>query len=229
MTVKITNIRWLMGRLIFFAICLSTCKQEDHRGAFKLYEVQDSIAAREIVLSAITALKNSMALIQTGDLITRTGNDFTSQSLRKLNQRNTTYSHIGIAAWEADSLVVYHALGGEWNPNEELQREAFLSFGNPQFNNRLGIFRLAGTKGLQDSIHAVANVFYKQKLTFDMDFDLHSNNKMYCAEFVAKTFQIAAGGKLIFATSNIKSFVFFGVDDVFLHPQSRVVKEIIYR
>ncbi len=56
-------------------------------------------------------------------MVLRTGNDFTSESLRQLSFTDKTYSHCGIASIENDSIFIYHALGGEWNPDEKLRRD----------------------------------------------------------------------------------------------------------
>ena len=106
--------RWLPGCLIFF---LLSCNSKNDYHSLVISKA-DSIAEAQKNARAFLQIDSVKKMISTGDLIVRTGNDFTSESLRSLNQRNQTYSHCGIASVENDSLFVYHSLGGEWNPDQ---------------------------------------------------------------------------------------------------------------
>jgi hypothetical protein len=178
---------------------------------------------------AFDSIQQYAGLLQTGDLITRTGTDFTSESLRSLNQRNQNYSHCGILSIEHDSAFVYHALGGEWNPDQKLLREPLWQFADPFNNKRLGLFRWKLPDSLNESIGTAARKAYEKGIRFDMDFDLVSNDKMYCAEFVAKTIHTGSNQQLSIPESQIGSFHFIGVDDIFLHPMCIKLHEFIYK
>jgi len=167
--------------------------------------------------------------IQTGDIITRTGNDFTSESLRNLNQRNQTYSHCGIVIIEHDSVFIYHALGGEWNPNQKLMRQSFEDFATPTTNKKIGIFGFNVNKSIQSDITRTIYDLYNKGIIFDMDFDLQSDDKMYCAEFVAKSIEKGSHQTIHFPHSRIKELEFIGVDDIFLHPLCFKKVEISYK
>lgn len=165
--------------------------------------------------------------VKSGDVITRTGNDFTSQTLRQLNRRNKKYSHIGIAVIENDSVFVYHALGGDFNPSQIILREPFELFVDKKYNFAFGIFRYSvESKKLGGAISACKN-FYNAKIPFDMDFNIATNDKMYCAEFVAKSF-LQGDKTLNFNKSEIAGKVFYGIDDIFLNPAFKAIKELTY-
>ena len=131
----LTTIRWLSRCLIFF---LLACNQNN---SYKTYipSKEDSLLQNAIIKRAYVQIEKAKKTIQTGDLITRTGNDFTSESLRNLNQRNQAYSHCGIASIEHDSIFVYHALGGDFNPDQLLKREAIEYFADPYSNKGIGM------------------------------------------------------------------------------------------
>lgn len=167
--------------------------------------------------------------IRSGDLVTRTGNDFTSQSLRGLNRRNKDWSHCGIASVENDSVFVYHALGGEWNPDEKLRRDPWILFAEPYSNNSAGLFRFALADSTITNLVGTIKEFYRNQLPFDMHFDLATDERMYCAEFIYKSFLIASKYQLRFNRSHINSFEFIGVDDLFLHPLCKKMAEIKYK
>jgi len=218
-------IRWLCGCLIFFNI---SCRQNKQEQAFKQQK-------REILAQKISAekLKNKLytvkKLIEAGDVITRTGNDFTSQSLKTLNRKDKTFSHCGIANVENDSLFIYHAIGGEWNPNQKIKRESFETFVNPNDNNLMGVFRFNILKNEKENIIKTAKQFYKKEIVFDMDFDLKTDDKMYCVEYVYKSFTIASASKISFNHSFINNFEFVGVDDIVLHSYSKKIALVNYK
>ncbi len=215
-------IRWLQGCLIFFvAGCNSEAKQKTISSV--------AIEKNAFVQRAFNQVGQAKKLIKNGDIITRLGNDFTSQSLKKLNRRDETWSHCGIASVENDSLFVYHSLGGEWNPDEKIKRELFEEFAEPYSNNGIGIYRFNVSKTLLTKIPITASGLKNAGVSFDMDFDLHTDNKMYCAEFVSKAIEKASGKSLVFNHSFINKFEFIGVDDIFLHPQCMHIKTYLYK
>ena len=177
---------------------------------------------------AYLTLTQTKKIIKTGDIITRTGNDFTSECLRKLCRRNTSYSHCGIASIENDSVFIYHALGGDWNPDQKILRESLEKFGNPLENRGIGIFRLTLSDSLKTALTNCARNFRSQGIEFDMAFDLKTDNKMYCAEFVAKTIEKASEMAITIHRSRIDSLEFIGVDDIFLNPASQKITQLIY-
>ncbi len=220
MTKKINKIiRWQICCLIFF---ISACTQITNN--------TDTVEGKNKKMAKINqAILTIQKSIQTGDIITRTGNDFTSESLRSLNQRNQTYSHCGIAIIEHDSVFIYHALGGEWNPNQKLMRETFKNFASPAANKKIGVFGIKANTRIHSNIIKTIYELYHKGITFDMDFDLKTDDKMYCAEFVAKSIEIGSYQTIHFPHSQIKKLEFIGVDDIFLHPLCFKKAEISYK
>jgi hypothetical protein len=216
--------RWSIGCLLVLAISCGESKI-----APLIITQQDSIAQTQLVARAFKTIDDVSKIIKTGDLIVRTGNDFTSESLRNLNQRDQTYSHCGIASIENDSVFVYHALGGEFNPDQKIKREPLNGFSEPYSNRGIGIYRFnIATTELNNCVQT-AKKLYKMGVMFDMEFDLQSNDRMYCAEFAYKTYNWGSKGRLKFNISQIKNFHFIGVDDLFLHPQCTLQKKIFYK
>jgi len=219
------------GCLILLNVCIvlyTGCKPSPTLAPLVVTK-QDSLNQQMLYRRAFKDIEHLKKYIQTGDLVTRTGNDFTSESLRSLNQRNKTYSHCGIASIENDSLFIYHALGGEWNPDEKLRRDSWKIFAEPFSNRAVGIFqtKLSGTD--KKSLVRITKAYHQSGLMFDMKFDLSTDERMYCAEFIYKVFVEASQQKVKFPRSKIGEFEFIGVDDIFLHPvfESRI--EIMYK
>ena len=150
-------------------------------------------------------------------MILRTGNDFTSESLRQLSLTDKTYSHCGIASIEHDSVFVYHALGGEWNPDEKFRRDPLELFCNPMENRGFGVFSFKFTGRQKSRLDSIVKAWYEKKLMFDMKFDLSTNVGMYCAEFVSKAISLCTDHQINFATTKINNFEFVAVDNLFLN------------
>lgn len=217
--------RWLLGCLVLFVSACGTS------GGYQDYKMThtDSLQVEALRNRAWDSIASIQHLIRTGDLITRTGNDFTSESLRSLNQRNKDYSHCGIASIEHDSVFVYHALGGEWNPDQKIRRDPIRLFAEPYSNKGFGIFRFSISDSLLTGIVTQAQEHYRAGVMFDMSFDLQTDDHMYCAEFVYKTIVAGTRGFLQFPLSHIGQFEFIGVDDLFMHPQCHPVHQIVFK
>lgn len=211
---------------LFFLLC-SCGNTSDYQTL--VITKEDTIKEIKKTDRAFIQIDSAKALIATGDLIVRTGNDFTSESLRSLNQRDKTYSHCGIASIEHDSLFIYHALGGEWNPDQKIRRDAFVFFAEPYSNRGIGIYRYQFKASEIQNLMVTVKKLYQLGIMFDMKFDLESNDRMYCAEFVYKAYTMGSKGKLHFNTSHIGNFTFIGVDDLFLQPLCKQQKKILYQ
>lgn len=173
-------------------------------------------------------IKSSLPLIENGDLIFRNGNDEVSLAARSMNRTDTSYSHSGILFIENDSVVVYHSLGGEYNPSQKLRRDPIDSFCNPKENSAFGIYRYNMTDSEKVKLRKVVSDYYKQGLKFDLYFNYMSDDAMYCSEFVFKSLNKARDGKM---SSYVRMDTLpFGVtiDDIFHHPDCKLVKKFIF-
>lgn len=148
----------------------------------------------------------------------RTGKDYTSKLMSGLSEKDKTFSHAGIASWENDTLFVYHAIGGEWNPDEKLRRDQFQFFCNPFENRGFGIYRYLISAKQKEKIILLAKKFYGEQITFDMNFDLATDAKMYCTEFVYKTIKRATNDSLKIPTTTVDKINFVAADNLFLNP-----------
>ncbi len=209
--------RWLYCCLCFF---IFSCQENTSKNIS--VDKRKSERSQQSILSAIKYIKS-------GDIITRTGNDFTSESLRSLNQRNKTYSHCGIASIENDTVFIYHSIGGDWNPDQKLKRELFELFSNPKENRGFGIFRYRLDSITEINLMDTVHLYYKEMISFDMDFDLKTDHKMYCAEFVGKCLEKASDKKIKIPHSFLKNFEFIGVDDIIMHSNCEKIMEIVYK
>lgn len=180
------------------------------------------------IIQSLACIDSLQHLVQDGDVITRTGIDFTSQALKQFCQKDDTYSHCGIVLKENDSFFVYHAIGGEINPKQTLQREWLPWFCDGASNEGVGIFRfkLDSMKLYREKKFITEK--YAAGILFDMAFDLKSDDKMYCTEFVAKTLMYAYQNNHLFDTTKVQHLSYFAVDNIFLNKNCSEIHRFKY-
>lgn len=151
---------------------------------------------------AINLLKDS---IHDGDLVLRCGNDLISESLSDFSQQEKLYSHSGIALMEDSIMYIYSNMAGDINPDEIMRRDHVDTFVTPANNVAVGIYRYDLSQEELEKLKMIVRTHYKNKLPFDMNFDLASNDKMYCAEMIAKSVENATSGRITFSKSLINN------------------------
>ena len=197
----------------------------------------------------ITVVKDS---IREGDLVLRCGNDYISESLSDFSQQEKLYSHSGIAIMDDGIMYVYSNMAGDINPDEIMRRDIVDSFITPANNVAVGVYRYDISKKELEKLKAIVHRHYINKLQFDMNFDLSTNDKMYCAEMIAKAVEDATSKRIIFSKSLINNALkekylkklmekkivpsakvadqkeYLALDNLYFNPNCREVKKIIF-
>lgn len=217
--------RWPLCCLLFYAFSCINPKEKKISSILK----KDSFTEELITSKAFKQIHEVKDLVISGDLILRTGKDFTSELMRRLSQRDKTYSHCGIASWENDTLFVYHMLGGEWNPDQKLRRDSFELFCNPYENRGFGVFRYKINTLQEKNIINQTHQYYQQGVMFDMKFDLSTDDRMYCSEFIYKTVEKAAGDSIKLNTTTLDNIQFVAVDNLFFNKSCHEIKRIVFQ
>ena len=190
--------------------------------------------------------------IREGDLVLRCGNDFISESLSDFSQKEKLYSHSGVAIMENETMYIYSNMAGDINPDEIMRRDVVDSFITPFHNVAVGIYRYDITTPELEKLKNIVHTHYINKLQFDMNFDLATDDKMYCAEMIAKSVEQATGQRIVFSKSLItpglkekylkklldKKVIpsakvadqrdYLALDNLYLNPHCREVKKIIF-
>ncbi len=174
------------------------------------------------------ALNQLKPLLHPGDLVLRNGTDATSQATRKFNRRDTSFSHCGIIDVEKDTVWVYHAIGGSYNPSQALKKEPLDSFSKPGETDRIAIYRYRLTREEQQRLMAIVQEHYKNKLPFDLFFNFDTNDRMYCSEFVFKSVNKSMNGRLSPVIRKQTPPVYIAIDDLFLNEWTSLVQKINY-
>ncbi len=221
---KIICKRWPLCCLLFLVMA---CHSKSHYDNF-ISSKKDSIIEAKKINASLDSIYLQKKIVKSGDLILRTGKDFTSETFRKLSLKDKTYSHCGIASIEHDSVFVYHAIGGEWNPNQKLRRDPFEIFCNPFENRGFGIFRYTLNSKENKNLIYIVQKLYSAGIMFDMQFNLSSNDRMYCSEFVYKAVEQASQNKIILSTTTLNHIQFIAVDNLFINPACMKIKRVVF-
>jgi len=198
--------------------------------ACKLIGKNKEVAPYPAALAAdFRLIDSTKPFIKSGDVIFRNGIDEVSRVARSMNRKDTSFSHCGLVFIENDSVFVYHAIGGIYNPNQKLRRDLIDSFCAPADNNAFGVYRYNLTTGQQEKLKSVVRNYYQAGLKFDLYFNYLSDDEMYCSEFVFKSLNKAMNDSL---SRYVRlDTIPFGVttDDIFLNENCRLIKRQYFK
>ncbi len=215
------------GLAAFIVVWLSAC--HSFRESFPAGKPGETLQKKEALLYDYGKIRSARQSVKDGDLILRTGNDFTSLSLRLFSRKDKTYSHAGIASVEDGKVYVYHAIGGEDNPNEKLRKDRFEVFCNPRTNLGFGIYRYDFSELIHQRLDSIIKKYYQEEIPFDMQFNLKTDDRMYCAEFVYKSVIRASRDTGYLPVSYLHQFAYVATDNLFLNSHAKEICRVIFK
>jgi len=172
--------------------------------------------------------KPDSAKLQSGDLIFRHGRGAISNGLMALNLREKKYSHVGIIHIENEKVFVYHAIGGEENKTNKLRKDPVEVFCNPNDIHSFAVYRLDLSEDQRKEEDSLSRVYYKSGLEFDTKFDLSTNDKMYCTEFVYKIVSRITGNLNYISLSAFSGMKYIACDNLYLNSHSKFIYSYNY-
>lgn len=157
---------------------------------------------------------------KTGDMILREGKSFISQVLSSFSKTDKHFSHAGLILIKNGQTFVCHILAAEGTRSNKIRLETIESFCNPAENSSFAIFR---SNVDENKVDSVLMVYLHKKITFDNDFDLNSDDKMYCTELVYKTLTIANQNKKFIDLSHGIDKDYVACDNLYLNPATHLI------
>lgn len=171
---------------------------------------------RQVVDSAISLLKS-------GNIVLRMGLGADSRLLSLMNRRDKSYSHCGIVMIENGYPFVYHSIGGEDNPDERLRRDSAWLFFSPRFNTQIAVIKYDFSAANVDRLRATVSKYYHSRPKFDLKFDLATDDKLYCSEFVYKAITSAMNDTAYLHVTTAIGHRFVGIDDIFMNRHASII------
>jgi len=134
-----------------------------------------------LFLNIVSASHIKYPVIKTGDIIFRKENSFLSNRFEKLDGRG--YSHIGIIYIKEQQIYVLHIeRNSEENDLKIVTLKTFLKDATKYKIKRLK--KIYSEKSIETNIKKLI----KSNPAFDLNFDLSTDNKLYCTELVYKLY-----------------------------------------
>ena len=204
--------------------------------------MRDSLARLQRARLQIDSIKN---LLQNGDLVTRSDNDYESRVLQNFSPHDKTFSHSGLIFKEPDGWVVYHAMTGIENPSGSCRRDLLDSFANPAQKSGLGLFRYKLQPPETERLHQFMQEKHQQNIPFDITFNLHNDDSLYCSELIWKGLKSATRGRVVLPTQLLynfrpkimgykynqvllKKFEYISIDNLYLNPFCKEIRRVDY-
>ena len=166
---------------------------------------------------------SAVHLLRSGNIVLRMGRGADSYLLSQMNRRDKTYSHCGIVLVEDGYPFVYHSIGGEDNPDERLRRDSAAFFFSPDHNSAIAIVDYHEDGATLKRLTDVVEAYYRARPKFDLQFDLKTDDKLYCAEFVYRALNRAEGDTAYIKTTTLMGCTFVGIDALFDNGHGDIV------
>jgi hypothetical protein len=128
--------------------------------------------------------------LQNGDLIFRKGRSMASHAV-VITDQQSFYSHVGLIVLQKNEPFVVHAVPGESeNGIDYIKCESVSSFIDKHKASKVAVYRCKEQEVQKlKYLSQKALSLYKKRLIFDDDYNLESNNKLYCTELVWKLYK----------------------------------------
>ncbi|MCB0284640.1 MAG: hypothetical protein KDF60_18805 [Calditrichaeota bacterium] len=134
--------------------------------------------------------------VKEGDLLVRLNRDPSSQVIKNLNHHDKKYSHAGLVLFENGEPYIYQMLAGSENPDEKLARVELVKFCDARGNSAVGVFRYAFRPGELSKLKSLIHDWYQKGMLFDKEFDIKTDDKMYCSEMISKSIARATRNRI---------------------------------
>ena len=155
-----------------------------------------------VSFSKIDSAKN---LLHDGDLVLRLNQDPISRFIKQFNSRDKKYSHAGLVFFENGQPYIYHMINGEDNPGDKLKRETFARFCNPNKNSAFGIYRYKISVEEIKKMKSLVHKWYDEGISFDLDFNMATDQEMYCSEMISKALALSTQNRILTGTTRLSN------------------------
>ncbi|MGC1248784.1 MAG: YiiX/YebB-like N1pC/P60 family cysteine hydrolase [Spirulinaceae cyanobacterium] len=136
-------------------------------------------------------------LIASGDIIFRQGNSLLSRTVISVDE-NASFSHVGLVEIIKDSPYVIHASTGEpFGKNAKVKIETLEAFLAKEETTAIALYRVR--EQYQSTVEQAvlfAHSYASKKLPFDQEFNLETEDSLYCTELVWRAY-LQAGLDLV--------------------------------
>ncbi len=175
------------------------------------------------------AIDSVVRLLRQGQVVLRMGTGAQSLMLAHINRRDKSYSHCGIVIMENGYPFVYHSIGGEDNPDARLRRDSAHRFFSPSYNSGIAAVQYDLSDYQQAALYKVVKNYFARRPRFDLQFDLATDDKLYCTEFVYKAITKATADTSFIPISEALGRRFVGTDDLWQNSHASLIWQVRFK
>ena len=136
-------------------------------------------------LKPVNTLNLDVSLLKNGDLILRKGRSVESYAVYSAD-KEAEFTHIGMIVYENKIPFVIHAVP---HKNKTLKKESVQDFLKPKNASKFAIYRSSFSSEVLRNVTSEVKKFYNNKIVFDNNYNLETDNEMYCTELILKAFK----------------------------------------
>lgn len=191
-------------------------------GVILNFTVKEEIKPKKInkYTKNVTSKYPNTDTLKTGYLIFRRGYGMDSIVAANFSNEEKRYSHAGIILVEDNEIFVVHS-----EENLEKKFNGVVKERLSSYLENVNIWAIYKYNDVEiNKLTIYLSQVYLQNIKFDMDFDLESDDTMYCSEFIYKTFNSTTGKNIINASKLFLSKRYVTITDLYINKHTSLVE-----
>lgn len=165
--------------------------------------------------------EQSLKRLETGDLVFRRQSGLMSEIARKLSPNEKRFSHVGLVISGPKVITVIHSVSDEARGVDGVVSEDIGTFLSE--SSDWSFYRVAMTLDQRAALRLHSEKLLQANIPFDDNFDLSTDDRLYCTELVAKIFNSLFEQPLFEAGTTLAGKAYLPLDALYL---SSAVKEV---
>lgn len=166
--------------------------------------------------------------LQDGDLVLRHAKGFVSDAILPFSTNDPKYSHSGVVKKIKGKTYVLHASGGEENMSNTMKRDPIALYCHPDAIFKFGVYRLDLDSAQRTVFVEQMERYYREGMEFDFDFDMNTDEKMYCSEMIYKSLLVATNDKNYIPLSRVIEKPYVAIDNLYQNDHCNLIFEYEY-
>lgn len=143
------------------------------------------VAYTQFYFKPTSPTKFNTSKLKNGDLILRCGRSTESFAVYTAD-KNADFTHIGIVVFENNIPHIIHAVP---HKKKLLKKETIKEFLKPKNASKFAIYRSNFSANTLQKVTSEIKKFYNNKIIFDNNYNLDTDNAMYCTELIVKAYK----------------------------------------
>lgn len=185
---------------------------------YKSYEQTYKTIYQENTLNDFPTIER----LKDGDIIFRRAYGVDSNIALNFSDGEKRYSHAGIIVKDINNAYVIHSLNDKkLNYNGVVKTPLQIYLDNIDI---WAVYRYDIKDSLQNKVARLALKLKDNNIYFDDKFDLNTDDKMYCSEFIFKVVNMAAEKKIITAKKKFMGRTFVTISNLYENKYSKMIE-----